>query len=339
MIAANRPGQAPGRMLLVDAAHACVGDDLVAHLPRHLRAGDLLVLNDAATLPASLRVATEGAPDLELRLAVRLDDRSYRGVLFGPGDFRMRTEDRPAPPAIAPGSSLWLQGDPSIRISARPHYHPRLLDLRFELEGPAALAAIYAHGAPIQYAHVPTPLPLWAVQTPLASRPWAVEAPSASFRIDFALRQALAAAGVGLATLTHGAGLSSTGDASLDALFPLPEPYEIPTRTAAAISATKQAGGRVIAGGTTVVRALEDAAEGPWVRPGAGVARLKIGPSTRLRVVDAVLSGMHEAGTSHFELLRAFAPRSLLERGWRLAESCGYLGHELGDQSLVLRAA
>jgi S-adenosylmethionine:tRNA ribosyltransferase-isomerase len=326
-------------MLLVDAERAVVGDDLVAHLPRHLRPGDLLVLNDAATLPASLRVAAEGAPDLELRLAVRLDDRSYRGVLFGPGDFRMRTEDRPPPPARLPGGSLWLRDAPHVRLAARPHEHPRLLDLRFDLAGPAAIAAIYAHGTPIQYAHVPEPLPLWAVQTPLASRPWAVEAPSASFRIDFALRQALAGAGVRLATLTHGAGLSSTGDAALDALFPLPEPYEIPAQTAAAIAETRRRGGRVIAGGTTVVRALESAAEGHAVRSGAGVATTRIGPATRLQIVDAVLSGMHEAGTSHFELLRAFAPRALLERGWQLAEARGYLGHELGDQSLVVRAA
>jgi S-adenosylmethionine:tRNA ribosyltransferase-isomerase len=177
------------------------------------------------------------------------------------------------------------------------------------------------------------------VQTPLASRPWAVEAPSASFRLDFSLRRALAAAGVRLATLTHGAGLSSTGDPALDALFPLPEPYEIPEVTAGEIAATRRHGGRVIAGGTTVVRALEDAADGLIVRPGPGVARRRIGPETRLRVVDAVLSGLHEIGSSHFELLAAFAPRALLERGLRLAESRGYLGHELGDQSLVLRVA
>jgi S-adenosylmethionine:tRNA ribosyltransferase-isomerase len=190
--------------------------------------------------------------------------------------------------------------------------------------------AIYASGAPVQYAHRPELLPLYAVQTAYAARPWAVEMPSAGRPLTWDVLLALRRRGVGIATLTHAAGLSSTGDVALDAALPWPERYEIPERTARAIAECK---GRVIAIGTTVVRALE--ASGGAA--GEGTATLRLDASYKLRIVDGILSGLHAPGESHFELLSAFAPRERLVRAVDLAASAGLSSHELGDACLITR--
>ena len=139
------------------------------------------------------------------------------------------------------------------------------------------------------------------------------------------------------ATITHAAGISSTGDEDLDRLLPFDEPYRIPTATAKAVAVARERGGRVIAVGTTVVRALEDAAtEDGQRRTGEGLAKGRIGPSTLLRVVDAILSGTHERGTSHYELLRAFVDDAILERATEELDSRDYRTHEFGDSILIL---
>jgi S-adenosylmethionine:tRNA ribosyltransferase-isomerase len=142
---------------------------------------------------------------------------------------------------------------------------------------------------------------------------------------------------VAIASLTHAAGISSTGRASLDRRLPLPERYEIGEALVRAITDAKSRGGRVIAVGTTVVRALESSfAEHGEVRAGRSLATLLVGPGHSCGVVDGLLSGMHEFGTSHYALLQAFAPAPLLARAFEHAERAGYLGHEFGDACLVL---
>ncbi|HVT34670.1 MAG TPA: S-adenosylmethionine:tRNA ribosyltransferase-isomerase, partial [Nevskiaceae bacterium] len=151
---------------------------------------------------------------------------------------------------------------------------------------------------------------------------------------------ALAARGVRFMTLTHAAGISSTGDELLDRRWPLPEAYRIPAATARAVATTRTQGGRIVAMGTTVVRALEHAAAGDGqVRAGEGLATQRIGPHTRLRVVDAIVSGTHEAGTSHYELLQAFAALPVLARAARELDAHAYRTHEFGDSVLVERHA
>jgi S-adenosylmethionine:tRNA ribosyltransferase-isomerase len=142
--------------------------------------------------------------------------------------------------------------------------------------------------------------------------------------------------GVGFATLTHAAGISSTGDDALDALLPFDEPYEIPATTAFAIRRARLHRGRIVAVGTTVVRALEHAAgRDGSVHAGPGLANQRIGPTTRLQVVDAILSGVHEPGTSHYQLLRAFTDDATLERMAGEMTTLGYRGHEFGDSVLI----
>jgi S-adenosylmethionine:tRNA ribosyltransferase-isomerase len=137
--------------------------------------------------------------------------------------------------------------------------------------------------------------------------------------------------------VTHAAGLSSTGSATLDRRLPLPERSEIPEATVRAIERARAAGGRVLAAGTSVVRALESRfAEHGSLRAGTGVATLVLSPRFRPQVVDGLLTGLHQRGTSHFALLGAFAPESLLERAIEHAAAQGYLEHEFGDSMLIL---
>ncbi len=337
MIAADRPVQRPrdAKLLVVDAGGA------IAHAPRAgfadlLAAGDLVVANDAATLPASLHGthAGTGAP-VELRLAGRgsLDpaDLRFTAIVFGAGDYRIRTEHRPAPPALRPSDRLIL-GPLAARIE-HTLGHPRLVALAFAGAPASFWAGLARHGRPIQYAHMKPPLALWDVWSPIAGPPVAFEPPSAGFALDWQTLASLRARGIGFATLTHAAGISSTGDDALDRRLPLDEAYRIPPATARAIARTRALGGRIVAVGTTVVRALEHAGG----RAGDGVATQRIGAATRLGVVDAILSGTHEPGSSHHALLRAFVDDATLARADAALEAHGYRTHEFGDSVLIAR--
>jgi S-adenosylmethionine:tRNA ribosyltransferase-isomerase len=344
MIAADRAAQRTpdARLLVVDACRH-IGHASRSAFVEFLRRGDLVVANDAATLPASLR-GTHGrtGAHVEVRLAGRPslrpeDVRRFSAVVFGEGDFHIRTEDRPAPPPLSQGDRLVL--GPLRATVERTLGHARLVSILFEGSPDEVWAGLARHGRPIQYAHVAEPLALWDVWTRIAGPPVAFEPPSAGFALDWRSLAAMRAGGVEFETITHAAGISSTGDEELDRLLPFDEPYRIPEATADAIRRTKARGGRVVAVGTTVVRALEHAAaEGGRLRAGHGVATQRIGPSSRLRVVDAILSGTHEAGTSHYELLRAFLDEETLRRATAELDARGYLTHEFGDSVLIERA-
>ncbi len=145
-------------------------------------------------------------------------------------------------------------------------------------------------------------------------------------------------AGVGLAALTHAAGLSATGDAAIDAQLPLAERYRIPARAVTRSVMRVARGGRVVAVGTTVVRALEGAAAsgGGTLSPGEGTTDLRIARGFVPRVVDALLTGVHAPGESHRALMDAFAEPMLLDRAHACALDRGYLAHELGDSTLII---
>jgi S-adenosylmethionine:tRNA ribosyltransferase-isomerase len=345
MIAAAQPIQRPPqtKLLVIDARGQ------INHAPRarfveFLRPGDLVIANDAATLPASLRGehVASGGP-VEVRLAARRslaphDVRYFSAVVFGAGNYRTRTEDRPLPPSLVPGDRLAL--GPLSATVERLLGHPRLVSLRFDGTPDAIWAGLAHHGRPIQYAHVPAPLALWDVWTPIAGLPVAFEPPSASFAVNWRALVSMRARGVAFATITHAAGISSTGDAELDRRLPFDEPYRIPTATVSAIGRVRAGGGRVIALGTTVVRALEHAATASaHMKAGEGLATQRIGAATRLRVVDAILSGTHEPGTSHFELLRAFTDDATLSRATDELAAHEYRTHEFGDSVLIERNA
>ena len=331
------------RLLVIDPA-APAGSGLretrTPALPDLLGPDDLLVVNDAATLPASLRGTDEAGHALEARLVAARGGARFAAVLFGAGDWHTRTEDRPAPPEIAPGARVRF-GALGATLGRQAALSPRLVELHFDLEGDALWAALYKEGRPVQYAHLAHDLPLWAVQTVYATRPWAFEMPSAGRPLSWEILLALRRRGVRWASLTHAAGLSATGDPALDAALPLAEAFEIPAATARAVAETRARDGRVVAVGTTVVRALEGAAaqSAGVVRAGPGETDLRITPAFRPHVVDGVLSGAHAAQESHFQLLAAFAGPELLAAAAAHAERAGFLTHELGDSMLVLPGA
>lgn len=162
--------------------------------------------------------------------------------------------------------------------------------------------------------------------------------PSAGSLLSGALLNRLQARGIALGRLTHAAGLSSSGEAALDARLPLPERSRIPARLAEQVERTRERGGRVVAVGTSVVRALEDNARANRGRLAAGerIATLRLDGAYQPQVVSGVLSGVHVPGGSHYDLLAAFAPQALLAEAGRRADREGFLAHEFGEHSLLL---
>ena len=331
-----------GRYVRVDPrAHAVVLRPRAA-FAAEFRPGDLLVLNDAATLPASFAARTARDEAFELRLAGAGDGDTWRAVAFGSGTWRTRTEDRPAPPPLAPGDRIALgrnlPGGLEARVLAVDERTSRLVTIAFDRCGDALVAALYRAGRPVQYSHLAGDLALWDVQTGFAARPWAVEPPSAGLALDMAALLALRRRNIGIARVTHAAGLSSTGDRALDARLPLPERFEVPAETVRAVARARRHGGRVVAAGTTVARALEGnaALHGGRLRAACGTTDHLLGPGIPRTIVDGLWSGLHVPGTSHFALAESFAARPLLERALEVAAAAGFAGEEFGDGMLLL---
>lgn len=339
------------RLLVFDGPQA-IQHRYMADFAESFQAGDVLVVNRSATLPASFwghvqrsfRALPQGQPaPLEIRLAAfQGPDPSqplyWQAIAFGAGDWRQPTESRGKPPLLEPGDLIRFGND--LRAHVLQVEHERLLTLRFDSEN--LLPALYAHGRPIQYAYHTQPLEVWDQQTLLSGPPISVEPPSASFALSGALLQRLQARGVKLLPLLHSAGLSSTGDATLDAQLPLAEWYDIPADTVAHLQIARSQGRRVVAMGTTVMRALESAAQhthafalGTEHKRLTGLSRLKVRPGYRFQVVNALVTGMHEPESSHMHILKTLCPLALIQQGYQEAAQLGYRGHEYGDLSLV----
>ena len=340
MIPARWPREDPlhERLLHLDPSSGSLRDARIADLPSILRPADVLVVNDAATMPGSLQGQGPAGIPIEIRLVAALPGDAFRAVVFGAGDWRIPTEHRAAPEALRLGDELRFAPDLRATVEAISDVSPRLVDLRFDARGAALWSRLYAIGRPVQYSYAKAPFELWHVQLGYASRPWAAEMPSAGRPLRWDLLLALRRQGTKVVSLTHAAGLSSTGDAALDAALPLPERFEIPSATAEAVSAARVEGGRIVAAGTSVARALEGAAlqNGGVLRAGAGQTDLLLGPGYRTRIADGLLTGVHEKSQSHYALLHAFADGELLDRASAHAEAAGYLSHEFGDSWLIL---
>lgn len=340
--AADAPrGVGQQRLLVVDPRGGVAFDTRARALPELLRAGDLVVVNDAATLPAALPVRTASGRMHELRVATPGGRAGWWVVLMGEGDWRTPTEHRPLPDALEVGDALRLPDGTRAVVVERSARSPRLWRVDWRRDDAGVLALLHRFGRPIQYSYLRRDLRIDEVQTPFGVRPWAVEMPSASRPLDWAALASLRRRGVELTTLTHAAGLSATGDDALDAQLPLPERYEIPERTVAAIERARGRGGRVLAVGTTVVRALEGDAmsHGGRLHGGEGITDLRIGPGFVPKIVDGLLSGVHEPGTSHYAVVSAFAPAALVEAAHEHAAARRLLVHEFGDATLVLPGA
>lgn len=331
MKAARAPRADKTKVRLLIANETEMTDSLMESLPEHLRAGDLLVVNDAATLPASLYGRDAKNNPLELRLTTQLEPQVWQAVVFGAGNWQTPTEDRPAPPALREGEEIYLAPDFRARVLNETPLSQRLLQLQFNLAGEALWRSLYQYGKPVQYSYLNDELKLWSVQNLYSSRPWAVEMPSAGHALNWQLLLDLIRKGVQIVPLTHGAGLSATGDVKIDGALPLAEQFEIPAATMEAVRRTKANGGRVIAIGTSVVRALESASQSR-----RGFTTLRLGSGYQLKVVDGLLSGTHDVSESHYQLLRAFLPETILRSVSQHLDEQNYLTHEFGDLCLIL---
>jgi len=230
------------------------------------------------------------------------------------------------------GAPLELPGGAQAELLARYAGSERLSVARLELGLPAE-EYLRRHGRPIRYGYVPEPWPLEAYQTVFAQEPGSAEMPSAGRPFTPELVTELAARGVLFAPLLLHTGVSSPelGEP------PYPERYRVPETTARLVNAVHSWGGRVIAVGTTAVRALETvAAPDGSVTAGEGRTSLVVTPERGLRAVDGLLTGWHEPESSHLQLLEAAAGRELLDRSYRAARARRYLWHEFGDVHLIL---
>jgi S-adenosylmethionine:tRNA ribosyltransferase-isomerase len=226
-----------------------------------------------------------------------------------------------------------LPAGAAARLDARFLSADRLWLANLDLPGPL-LDYLAAHGRPIRYAHQPHPRPLADHQTVFARVPGSAEMPSAGRPFTERLLHALAARGVGVAPILLHTGVSSQERGER----PYPERYAVSGPTAARVNATRRAGGRVIAVGTTVTRALETAAAPDGrVSASAGWTTLTITPERGVRAVDGLITGWHEPDASHLLLLEAVAGRALVERSYAAAVALRYRWHEFGDTHVLLR--
>jgi S-adenosylmethionine:tRNA ribosyltransferase-isomerase len=245
----------------------------------------------------------------------------------------LRSPDGSRPITGVTGESLELQsGGGILELAARYAASSRLMLARFD--GPGTLDEhLWAHGEPITYGYLTRRWPLSTYQNVYATVPGSAEMASAGRPFTPELIVRLAARGVLIAPLVLHAGVSSPERHE----GPFPERYEVPLQTARLLSTTRQWGGRVIAVGTTVVRALESAAAGVSERGGRpGWTNLVVRPGVPLRAVDGLITGWHEPRASHLLMLEAIAGPELLRRSYHEALGHRYLWHEFGDSHLIL---
>jgi S-adenosylmethionine:tRNA ribosyltransferase-isomerase len=334
---AHEPPEARGvardgvRLMVATRAGARIEHRTFTELPDVLAAGDLLVVNTSATLPAAVAAAQADGTRLQLRFATAAPHLREAWWVV-----ELRSADGAVPlrAGAAAGDRLTLPGAATVDLVAPYASSSRLWLAHVALPGDGGLPGYLAeHGAPIRYAYVPHAWPLADYQTAFALHPGSAEMPSAGRPFTPELLTRLTGGGVLIAPITLHTGVSSPERHEP----PYPESYVVPAATARAVNAVRGWGGRVIAVGTTVVRALETvAAADGTVTPGAGWTGLVVTPERGLHAVDGLITGWHEPEASHLLMLEAAAGRPLLDACYREAVANGYLWHEFGDSHLIL---
>lgn len=321
---ASEPPEARGlrrdqvRLLVTTRHDEGVIDARFVDLPDVLRPGDVVVANDSGTLPAALRARRTDGGQLALHLSTHLPNGLWV------------VEPRETAPEI--GETLALDGGGRAILFMPYQESHRLWVAWLDLPEPL-LDYLHRWGRPIAYSYVKGSWPIALYQTVYAREPGSAEMPSAGRAFTPEILQRLSRRGIGFATLTLHTGVASLEDHEP----PYAEPYTVPAATVRAIENARANGGRVIAVGTTVVRALESAADATGaLAPASGWTELVITPERGVRVVDGLLTGFHEPKASHLAMLEALAGRSHLEHAYATALAGRYLWHEFGDLHLIL---
>jgi S-adenosylmethionine:tRNA ribosyltransferase-isomerase len=305
-----------------DPVHARFAD-----LPRFLRPGDLVVLNTSGTRPAAVDALTAAGDRVVVHVSTELPAGLWLVEVRQPAPNGSST-----PFSVDVASPLTLPGGGALRLLERFDNSRRLWIASLAL-APDVDGYLARHGRPIRYGYVGRDWPVSAYQTVYATEPGSAEMPSAGRPITPEVITALVARGVGVTPL-----LLHTGVSSLEGHeAPYPERYRVPAETAERVNATHAGGHRVIAVGTTVVRALESATdEHGIVHPAEGWTELVVTPERGVRAVDGLVTGWHEPLASHLLMLEAVAGLCPLERAYAAALSAGYRWHEFGDSHLLL---
>ena len=303
-----------------------------ADLGDYLRPGDMLVVNNSATLPAAVDGRRDGR-------AIAVHFSTARAGKVWVVELRPARDATGYLPDIRPGERIAMPGGAVIVIeSSYPEpgvKGARLWTARVVIEGPEGSVGSFLarHGRPIRYSYVPRQWPLRYYQTVFARQPGSAEMPSAARPFSTELVTGLVAAGIAIAPVTLHTGVSSAQAGEP----PTPEAFDVPAATAWMVNSAHAGGGRVIAVGTTVTRALESAANADGVvRQAVGWTDLVLGPGRPARVVDGLITGWHDVGASHLLLLEAVAGPDLVAAAYREAVEHGYLWHEFGDSALLL---
>jgi S-adenosylmethionine:tRNA ribosyltransferase-isomerase len=316
------------RLLAVSVPDGGMRHARFSDLPNLLRPGDLVVINTSGTLAAALAARRTDGSELTLHLSTPLPGDGGDHWVVEPRDGHHVLRDGRA------GEQLALPGGAKARLLA-PYLGTRLWVAALRLPEPLEDYLAH-HGRPIQYRHLSGDRPLADFQTVYATEPGSAEMPSAGRPFTAELVTRLVASGIDIAPLVLHAGVSSLEQGER----PYPERYRVPESTAQRVRLAHRLGGRVVAVGTTVVRALESATDAAGgVHAADGWTSLVLGPDTGVRAVDGILTGFHDPDASHLDLLEALAPREVVARSYRVAADAGYLRHEFGDLQLLLRRA
>jgi len=327
-LAATAPPPHRDRVRLLVAARHGIRHEHFDHFAEFLAPGDLLVVNTSATLAAAVDGRRADGRGTTLHFSTALDDGTWLVELRPPMGATGPLRD------VTPGERIDLPDGVQMTVLA-PHPggpSPRLWRSSVAVEGGVAQFLARA-GRPIRYTYVPEHYPLHDYQTVFARQPGSAEMPSAGRPFTAEIVTELVLRGVGVAPVLLHTGVSSQerGEA------PLPERFAVPLGTARLVNLARASGGRVVAVGTTVTRALESAAEPDGtVRAAAGWTDLVLGPQRPARAVNGLVTGWHAPGASHLQLLQAVAGPGLVSRAYAAALRHRYLWHEFGDSCLLL---
>jgi S-adenosylmethionine:tRNA ribosyltransferase-isomerase len=332
---AHEPPEAAGRSrddvrLLVSVGTEEPVDSRFPFIGHHLRAGDLLIVNTSATVPAALAGRRADGEPVAVHLSTPLPDGSWLV------EVRAQTGDHTEPLGTAvAGERIELPGGVAHLHGLHAYRGSRRLTVANLHLGDALLPYLARYGQPIRYRHVPVPWPIGNYQTVFADEPGSAEMPSAGRPFTAALVTRLVSAGIGITPITLHTGVSSLESHEA----PYPERFSVPPATADRVRDTRRHGGRAVAVGTTAVRALESAVDRHGrVRVSGGWTERIITPADPPRVVDGLLTGWHEPRSSHLQMLEAVAGRPALESAYGRALALGYRWHEFGDLHLILPA-
>jgi S-adenosylmethionine:tRNA ribosyltransferase-isomerase len=316
------------RLMVASRSDGSIVHASFSELPRFVAPGDLLVLNVSATLPAAVPAHRTDGSAVRVHFATRARQLPDPWFVV---ELRSPDGSRPAHGARR-GERLRLVGGAAVELVAPYASGHRLLLARVEIEG-SLVEYLRRHGEPIRYGYVPEPWPLEAYQNAYATTPGSAEMPSAGRPFTPELITRMVAGGILFAPVTLHAGVSSPERHEPQ----FPEFFEVPESTARLVNAVRWWQGRVVAVGTTAVRALETVADGDGsVRAGSGWTSLVIGPERGVRAVDGLVTGWHEPEASHLQMLEAIAGEQLLAASYDAALAQRYLWHEFGDSHLIL---